>query len=131
MGVTVHGIDEFIADLEALPETSAKAFRQVVSRGGVQIKQDWKKRWEAIRSPRTHIPHLIRGIGYDLSETGSTFTATVGVIDTNRQAFLAEIIENGTLTSAPHPGGPPALEAELPRMAAAAEKVAADLLEGR
>ena len=127
MGVKVTGMDEWLRDLETLPERAPKAFRQVTSRAGVQMKLDWRGRWQAM--PHKHIPHLVRGIGYDLTESGSTFTVEVGIDEKNRQAFLAKIIEMGTLTSGPHPGGIPALEAETPRMERAALKVAGDLLE--
>ncbi len=131
MGAQVHGMDEWIADLESLPERAPKMFRPIVSRAGVQIKRDWKARWEAIRKTRTHLPHLPRGIGYDTSEKDDVYSLSVGVNPTNRQAFLAKVIEYGTPTSAPHPGGQPALDAEIPRLMKAAEKAAADLLDGK
>jgi hypothetical protein len=131
MGTRVRGMDEWLADLDSLEERAPKAFRAVVSKGAFNIKADWRKRWEAIRAPRTHIPHLGRGIGYDLTETPQVISADIGVDPKNRQAFLAEIIEHGTQTSAPHPGALPALEVESPRFSSAAEKVAYDLLAER
>ena len=127
MGVKITGMDEWLRDLETLPERAPKAFRGVASRAGVQMKLDWRGRWQAM--PHKHIPHLVRGIGYDLTENGPTWSIELGIDPKNRQAFLAEIIERGTLTSGPHPGGIPALEAEAPKMSAAALKVAGDLLE--
>jgi hypothetical protein len=131
MGVSIDGMDEWIADLDTLPERAPKVFRGVMSRAGVQIKLDWKARWEAIRDARSHIPHLPRGIGYDTGESKGVYTVKVGVDPKNRQAFLAKVIEDGTLTSAPHPGGIPALNAEVPRMERAALKAAEDLLAER
>jgi hypothetical protein len=129
MGARVRGMDEWLADLDSLEERAPKAFRAVVSKGAFNIKTDWRKRWEAIRAPKTHIPHLVRGIGYDITEKGAVVSAEIGVDARNRQAFLARIIEDGTLTSAPHPGPVPALDAEMPRFEAAAAKVAQELLE--
>jgi hypothetical protein len=132
VGVHVRGLDELIHDFETLPERGHKIWPSVLSRGGVQIKLDWKARWEAIRSPRTHIPHLIRGIGYDTHSTaGGTYSVEVGVDPKNRQAFLSKVIEDGTLTSAPHPGAIPALDTEEPKFVQAVADVAVDLVEGK
>lgn len=129
MGVTVRGMAEWLAVLDSLPERAPKAFRPVVSRAGVQMKLDWRGRWQGM--PHAHIPHLVRALGYDTSERGMVFTVEVGVDARKLQARLASFIEYGTLTNRPHPGGLPALEAETPRMASAAEQVGVDLLEGR
>lgn len=131
MGVVVRGIAEWRRDLATLPVRAPKAFHGVQSRAGVNVKRDWRARWDAIKSPRTHIPHLVRGVGYDQDDTDDEFRLTVGVRQANKQAFLAKIIEYGTLTSAPHPAGVPALEAELPGMMRATGDVAVNLLMGR
>lgn len=127
MGVKVSGMDEWLRELESLPERAPKAFRQVISRAGVQMKLDWRGRWQSM--PHKHLPHLVRGVGYDLTEQGWVYSVEVGVDPENRQANLAKVIEYGTLTSGPHPGGQLALDAEAPRMAEYALKVAAELLE--
>lgn len=129
MGLRVNGMDKWLEVLESLPERAPKAFRQVVKRGGVQIKLDWKRRWQEASHPKGHIPHLIRNLGFDESEDGWKFMATIGVQSEMPQTRLAPIIEYGSLTSAPHPGGIPSLEAEEPNMRRWAEKVAAELLE--
>lgn len=129
MGLHRSGMDEWLRVLETLPERAPKAFRDVVKRGGVQIKKDWKARWRAISHPKGHIPHLIRSVGFDESDDGLTFTATVGVQSGRMQTRLARIISYGSLTSAPHDAGRAALEAEVPNMEHWAGKVAAQLLE--
>jgi len=131
MGVVVRGLDEWRRDLETLPERAPKAFHGVMSRAGVQIKLDWQARWNAIKAPRTHIPHIVRGIGYDQTDSEDHFAVTVGVRTDNRQAFLSKILEYGTLTSPPHPAGEPALHAEVPQMMDATGTVAVNLLLGR
>ena len=132
MGVTTRGLDEWLADLQSLPARAPKAFAPVVSKGALNIKNDWLARWKAIARANTHIPHLIRrgGIGYDTARHGDTYSADIGIPDSNRQAFLAGIIEGGTHTSPPHPGALPALEDEAPRFAQAAADVGVDLLDG-
>lgn len=130
MGTTIRGLDEWIDCLETLPERAQKAFPPVVSRGALQVKLDWKERWREITHPQGHIPHLLRSVGYDTTNTADTFSAVIGVDAKNRQAFLARIIESGTLTSAPHPAAVPALDAEDPKFVEAVAKVAVDLLDG-
>jgi len=131
MGLKVNGMDDWLADLRSLPERAPKVFRRIVERAGVQIKKDWRARWRAISTDHGHIPHLIRGVNYDITEHGSDFSLEVGVDPKNRQAFLSKIITYGTLTSAPHDAGQAALDAELPKFERAVGKAAADLLEGK
>lgn len=130
MGVQVHGMREWLDDLETLPERADKAFKPVMVRAGVQIKKDWIARWFGM--PHRHIPHLVKpnSIGFDDPKAdGFVYSIEVGVTSPRPQSRLASFIEYGTETSAPHPGGLPALEAEAPKMSDAAEQVAADLLE--
>lgn len=129
MGVIVTGLDQFRDMLRTYPERADKAFRQVSSRAGVQIKKDWTTRWQTMR--HAHIPHLVKSVGYDLSDENFVYTAEVGVNRANRQAFLAAIIAYGTATSGPHDAGLPALEAEAPRTEAAALDVLEQLLTDR
>lgn len=131
MGVTVTGMDEWRADLDSLPERADKAFVPIMKRAGGNIKDDWSARWTAM--PHSHIPHLVRvsALSYDVDTKDFEYTTEVGVRAERLQARLASFIEFGTLTSRPHPAGMPALEAEAPRMAGWAERIGADLLEGR
>jgi hypothetical protein len=123
VGVVVTGLNEFIGMLGTYPARADKAFRQVSSRAGMNIKEDWLRRWQTM--PHAHIPHLVRSVGYDLSARNFAYTVEVGVARTNRQAFLAEIIAYGTATSGPHDAGLQRGQAEAPR----AEKAAVDVLE--
>lgn len=129
MGATVTGMDAWLRDLQDLPERADKAFVPVMKRAGGNIKDDWSALWTAM--PHRHIPHLVKvgAFSYDVTKNGLTYSVEVGVRTNRIQSRLASFIENGTLTSRPHPGGPPSLEAEAPRMAQWAAKVAADLLE--
>jgi hypothetical protein len=129
MGLHVSGMSEWQRVLETLPERAPKAFRDVVKRGGVQIRIDWQRRWREI-STVGHIPHLIRNVGFDdVDEDGSTFSVKVGVQSGRKQSRLASFITYGTLTSGPHDAGLAALEVEAPKTALWAGKVAAELLE--
>ena len=135
MGLEVQGMQEWQEVLSTLPDRAPNAFRAVMRKAGANIKDDWWFRWDAIRNVhgQTHIPHLLakgrRGLGFDESDQDGVYKIVAGVPETNRQAFLAGIIEFGSQTSPPHPGGEPAIEAETPRMARYALDLAAKLLE--
>ena len=130
MGVTVTGLDELIRDLEALPARSMKEFPQVVSRGALQIKMDWKRRWSPVAMAPHDLPHVARGIGYDLHKSGTHFSAEIGVAKSNIQSPLAFFAEFGSINNAPSPGGAPALRVETPKYVDALADLAEKLLSG-
>jgi len=123
-------MDQWLADLETLPERAAEKFPRMLGRGGMNIKGDWKKLWQAASHIKGHIPHLIRGVGYDVHEKSTSWDVEVGVDPKNRQAFLSKIISFGTLTSAPHDAGQTALDAEDPRYVQNVADLAVKLLDG-
>jgi hypothetical protein len=129
MGAHVTGMDSWLRDLQTLPERADKKFIPVMKRAGGNIKDDWAARWLAM--PHAHIPHLTRksAFSYDTDKKGTTYSVEVGVRSDRLQARIATFIEFGSPTSRPHPGGMPALEAEAPKMAEWAAKVATELLE--
>lgn len=122
IGIDTHELDELIDDFDALPQRIVAGARRRVERGAVNIKREWKRRWEG----HDHIPHLPNAISYDVHDDGERFTAEVGPDKEKRQGPLGNIIEFGTVNSAPIPGGSPALDEEEPRfvntMADLAEK---------
>lgn len=130
MGVTVTGLDELLADLDSLPERAQKEFPGVLSRGALQIKLDWKKRWSPVAAAPHDLPHVARGIGYDVDRHGTRFEAEIGVSKRNPQASLAHFAEFGSPTSAPYPGGKPALKTEAPKYTRAVADLAEKLLSG-
>jgi hypothetical protein len=131
MGLHVSGLDDWLADLDSVPERAPTAFVAVMRRSGGNVIDNWAARWAAM--PHAHIPHLARkgAFSFDVDRKGQNFALEVGVRSKWPQARIASFIEFGTLTSGPHPGGMPALEAETPRMTQALEDAAADLLEAR
>jgi hypothetical protein len=130
VGVTVTGLDKLIRDLEALPARAQKEFPGVLSRGALQIKQDWRRRWSPVGAPPHQLPHVRRGIGYDLHRKGTRFLAEIGVARSNPQASLAHFPEFGSVNNAPLPGGAPALRAETPKYIKAVGDLAEKLLSG-
>lgn len=127
MGVQVRGMQEWLETLRTLPERAPEKFKPIMSKAGFNMKDDWKAQWQGM--PHAHIPHLVRNIGYDTSQTKYTYSVEVGVTPGRLQSRLASFIEYGTLTSGPHPAGMPALQREAPKMADYAERVAAELLQ--
>jgi len=122
MSVKVEGLREWQETLheaiELVPEETAK----VVGRGCLNVKREWQSRWKG----HPHISHLPYTINYDVETTREDVSGQVGP-DLNRggQAPLGGVIEYGSPTSAPIPGGLPALELEAPRF----EKALADMAE--
>lgn len=130
IAVTVDGLADLLADLETLPERAAEKFPGVVSRGALQIKTDWRRRWSPVGQAPHNLPHVVRGIGYDLDRHGTEYSAEIGVARTNPQASLAHFPEFGSVNNAPLPGGAPALRAEAPKFVRAVAEVAEELLRG-
>lgn len=126
MGVRVTGMRELIVDLESLPERAAEEFPKIVSKGALNIKTDWRARWDAVKHAPSHIPHMVGGVGYDTDNAPPVWSATIGVAESNSQSPLAHLLEYGSIKNAPHPAGQESLDAEAPRL----EKAVADLAEG-
>jgi hypothetical protein len=130
MGVVIRGMDHLIESFRTLEPRADKAFRKVLSRGGVQIKEAWKAGWIAIESEPTSIPHLVRGIGYDETGKSPYWAVNVGVAATNSQAPLAFLIAYGVPEhNAPHDAGLKAMDEEDPRFVQAVADKAIELLD--
>lgn len=134
MGARVTGLAELLADLEGLPEKAPAEFRKVVSKGALNIKADWRRRWTPIARAPHNAPHLARGVGYDLDQdrAGTHIEAEIGVHRANPQASLAHFPEFGDASSRtpPTPGGAPALRVEAPKFTKAVADLAERLLSG-
>ena len=85
---------------------------KVISKGALNIKNDWRDRWTGYK----HIPHLPHAISYDVDRHEDTVEAEIGPVRGELQAGLASYIEYGTPTSGPIPGLHPATDAEEPRL---------------
>lgn len=104
-------LDELIDDFDTLPKRLLPGARKRVGRAARDTAQAWRRRWTG----HDFIPHLPDAVTYDVHEHGDTFRAEVGPDKSKRQGPLGNIIEFGTLNSAPIPGGAPALDEEEPR----------------
>lgn len=108
---------------------------KVVSKGSLNIKNDWRARWTGIR----HIPLLPYTVGYDIDRTEDRIESTIGpdkdmVIGggkVRQPGRFGNIIEFGTVNNTPIPGGAPALDAEEPGYIRAAAELGEKLLAER
>lgn len=126
MGAKIEGLDALVALYErafAGPEIG-----KVVERGLFNIKKDWQQRWSGM----THLRRLPYSITYDVEDkvAGQTVAGEVGPDLNKPQGPLGGIVEDGSPTSAPHPGGLPALAAEEPKFLDQLERVAVRQLGG-
>lgn len=125
VSVSVRGDKELVAEFDsAVRELPPKA-RKVVSKGSLNIKSDWRRRWHGI----AHAPRIPLSISYDITEEPGEIRSEIGPVDgPELQGFLGAIIEFGGIHNAPNPGGLPALQAEEPRFAQQCEALLAELL---
>ncbi len=107
----VHGLEELISAVEGAPAKLAKLVGPVVTKGALNIKNDWRRRWSGIG----HAPAVPYSITYDIKALGSRLEAEIGPDKSRRQGALGNILEFGTVNNAPRPGGLPALQAEEPK----------------
>lgn len=126
LDVTVTGLRELVRDLEAVDNKLPAGVKAVVSKGALNIKNDWKRRWSGIG----HAPALPAAVTYDTKESRDSVSAQIGPDKGRRQGALGNIIEFGTSNNAPIPGGLPALAAEQPKFEKALEDVAEKVLGG-
>jgi hypothetical protein len=120
----VSDLDRLERDLQRAVRDVVDEVRQVVSRGALNVKRDWRRRW----SGHPTIRHLPDAVGYDVHGVGNTISAEIGPDKNRRQGPLGNIIEFGSVNNPPIPGGLPALRAEAPRFERALTDVAERLL---
>lgn len=126
MDAEVTGGREWLATLDEAIRIAPDETKKVVSRGALQIKKDWRKRWTGY----PHIPVLPYAIGYDVEANGVGASAEIGPDKDKKQGPLGNLIEFGSVNNSPIPGGLPALQAEGPRFEKALADMAVKLLEG-
>ncbi len=126
VSVSITGDTELIAILEDAITRAPDGARGVVSKGSLNVKNDWKKAWSRI----AHAPRIGRSISYDITDHGEQgVESEIGPVDEAlTQGFLGGILEFGGLHSAPVPGGLPALAAEEPKFTKAVEALSVELL---
>lgn len=121
--VDTSELDALAHDLGEVPGKVAKQAQAVVSRGALNVKNDWQER--AKRSAGTHGRHYPYSIGYDLHYGLSGTSAEVGPDSSKKQGSMGRGFEFGSINQPPHMDFLAAAQAEAPRF----EKALADLLE--
>lgn len=97
----------------------------VVFKGAMNIKKDWANRWKGLGN----LPRVGRSITFDIKHNVGEISAEIGADRSRSQGNLAHVPEFGTPTSAPHPGGGPALRAEEAKFLKALADAAGKVLE--
>lgn len=114
------------ADLAAAPGRALAGIVPVVSKGALNIKNDWR----ANASGNAHAPHYPASITYDLAVDGTAVEAEVGPDKNLPQGPLGNLLEFGSSKNPPHLDGARALAAEEPRFIDACQAVADEALLG-
>jgi len=118
--------EAFAADLAAAPERLAELLPPVVSKGALNVKNDWR----ANASGNAHAPHYPASITYDMDVRAEAVEAEIGPDKDLPQGPLGNILEFGTSKNPPHNDGGRALAVEEPKFIAACEAVAEQALLG-
>jgi hypothetical protein len=127
MSVDTSGLQSLSAALAAAGAEAERAARAVVSRGALNIKNDWRA--NARSSGGRHARLYPLSIGYDLIPTpGGGTGAVIGPDKDGPQGPLGNILEYGTSRQGGHNDGGRALLAEEPRFIAAVEQLGGGLL---
>jgi hypothetical protein len=120
----VTGLNEFVVELDLAASRMLPEVSKVVGYGCNSIKKDWKGRWSGFK----HLRGLASTISYDVFPLPGRIVGEVGPNINIGQGPLGGVAEFGTPTSAPHPGGAPALDAEAPKFEMAMLALTARLL---
>jgi hypothetical protein len=118
--------EDLAADLAAAPVRLAELLPPVVSKGGLNVKKDWR----ANASGNAHAPHYPASITYDMEVRAGAVEAEIGPDKDKKQGALGNILEFGTSKNPPHNDGGRALAVEEPKFIAACEAVAEQALLG-
>lgn len=118
-------LDDLAVALDGAADEAGKRVRPVITRGALNVKTDWKRRWAHL----SNAPALPAAITYDTRLTPTGAAAEIGPEKERRQGALGNLIEYGSVNNAPHPGGRPAAAAEEPRLARALEDLGVRAVE--
>jgi hypothetical protein len=125
MRVTVTGALELADAWDEAAARSDEDLRQVVRKGAVNVKKDWRTAWSGFK----HAPDLPDAVTFDEDDEAGNLGAEIGPDKSKSQGALGNLLEFGSVNNAPHPGGQPALDAEEPHFERAAGDVAEKLAD--
>lgn len=95
--------------------------RDVVKRGGVNLKRDWTT--NAVHTARQHGKHYPRTVSFDLEAVPTAIGVVVGPDKDRIQGPLGNILEFGSVNNPPHWDGRNALRDEEPRFIRAMRQI--------
>jgi hypothetical protein len=127
MGIDLTELDAIGAAVLASLTTVKVEGRAVVSKGALNIKNDWRA--NAIGSAGAHARLYPNSISYDIEPAGTVVEAAIGPDKGKPQGPLGNLLEFGSAHNAPHNDGGQALDAEEPRFEAAVEAMALRALQ--
>jgi hypothetical protein len=113
-------------DLAASEAAVRQQARAVVSKGALNIKNDWRANARA--SSGRHARLYPSSIGYDLHSAAGLIEAVIGPDKGGPQGPLGNLLEFGSVHNPPHNDGGRALLAEEPRFIAAVEALGLTVL---
>jgi len=111
---------KLVADLSAAPERARGEIQQVVSKGALNIKNDWRGRVSGLH----RLKHLQYAVNYGLIHEVDSIGADIGYDRARVQAPLGNIEEFGTADAPGHLDGQHALDTEEPKFLAALKDTA-------
>ena len=127
MSIDLHELQALTARLSRAGAEASRQAEQVVARGALNIKNDWRA--NAIRTAGAHARAYPYSIGYDLHPLpGGGARAVIGPDKGARQGALGNLLEYGSVHNPPHNDGGRALVAEEPRFHAQVALMGGDLL---
>ena len=121
-------VSELLAWARVLAAAGADAQREgaaVVAKGSLNIKN----RARDLAPGSGHAKHYPSSISYDVTDQPGEIIGEIGPVQGRRQRGLGNLLEYGSSKNPPHPHHEPALDEEEPRFYAAAEELAARLVE--
>lgn len=111
------------AQLRAAPTELDRVLGPVVSKGALNIKNEWRD--NARISAGAHAKLYPASIGYDLDGGPGYAQAVIGPDQDARQGRLGNLLEYGSVNNPPHNDGGRAADSEEPRFGDAVEAAAA------
>lgn len=119
-------LEALARDLDASTKLITTASAAVVTKGALNIKEDWARQW----SGHPTYKQLPAAVSYDVSVGLIQTSAEIGPDKGRPQGALGNIVEFGTSKNAPNPGGGPALQRESPRFEQALAEAAGKVFGG-
>ena len=123
--IRVTGLNELVLQLDAATSRLPVEVQAVLGRAGLNIKKDAAARVGG----RKYLPAYPRSISYDVSAKLGGYQVEVGPDKDRPQGPLGNIIEDGSVNSAPIPHLSPALDAEEPKVVVALDALLGRLLD--